>query len=147
MRVVTKYIGEVEIDETDILDFNDGLPGFPEIRKFTILPIEKDSPFILLQSIEDVEIGFILAFPFAFKNDYAFEISEEDKSDLQVEKEEHVATYAIVTMNESIQTSTLNLLAPIIINTEKKCGKQIILQENNKYSLRHPIGELEGSAK
>lgn len=147
MKVETKYLGEIDVEETDILLFENGLPGFFEMTKFVVLPIEQDSPFLLLQSLENVEIGFILAYPFAFKNDYAFDISEEDKTDLQIEKEEQAITYSIVTMNETIQTSTLNLLAPIIINTDKKRGKQIVLQDSNKYPLRHPIGELEGSAK
>lgn len=147
MKVETKYLGEIDVQETDILLFENGLPGFFEMTKFVVLPIEQDSPFLLLQSLENVEIGFILAYPFAFKNDYAFDISEEDKTDLQIEKEEQAITYSIVTMNETIQTSTLNLLAPIIINTDKKRGKQIVLQDSNKYPLRHPIGELEGSAK
>lgn len=147
MKVETKYLGEIDIQETDILLFENGLPGFFEMTKFVVLPIEQDSPFLLLQSLENVEIGFILAYPFAFKNDYAFDISEEDKTDLQIEKEEQAITYSIITMNETIQTSTLNLLAPIIINTDKKRGKQIVLQDSNKYPLRHPIGELEGSAK
>ena len=54
--------------------------GLEEYKKFVLLPLDVDLPLILLQSIECAEISFILAFPYAFKIDYHFDISEEDKS-------------------------------------------------------------------
>ena len=147
MNIETKFLGEVEINEQEILTFEYGVPGFPDIQKFALLSLDADLPLALLQSTEQPAIGFVVAYPFAFKTDYVFEISEEDKEDLAIEKEEDVIAYSIVTLKESFQDSTLNLLAPVIINTNKKLGKQIVLQDSSKYPLRHPIGTLEGSAK
>jgi len=84
---------------------------------------------------------------FAFKKDYSFDISDEDREQLQIEKEEEVLTYTIVTMKETLEDSTTNLLAPIIINIDKKLGKQIVLQDNKSYPLRYPMQTLEGSAE
>lgn len=147
MLVETKLLGEVVIEEKNIFTFEQGLPGFFDLKKFAIVPIEQDSPFVVLQSIEDKEIGFVLALPFAIKPDYAFDLSEDDLEDLQIEKQEDLLTYGIVTLQESIANSTINLLAPIILNTTKMIGKQIVLQDNKAYPLRYPIGALEGSAK
>ncbi|WP_342559410.1 flagellar assembly protein FliW [Metasolibacillus sp. FSL K6-0083] len=147
MNIETKFLGTVEINEQDILTFEAGLPGFPESQKFVLLPLDADLPLVVLQSIEQQELGFVLAYPFAFKNDYAFNISEQEKVDLQVEKEEDVIAYTILTLKETFQDSTMNLLAPIVINTAKKIGKQIILQDSTMYPLRHPIGAMEGSAE
>ena len=97
--------------------------------------------------MKNAEIGFILAYPFAFKADYAFEISEEDRNDLQIEEEQDVVAYSIVTMNEKFADSTLNLLAPVIININKRLGKQIVLLDSAQYPLRFPMQPLEGSAK
>ncbi|MFJ7735985.1 flagellar assembly protein FliW [Lysinibacillus sp. NPDC097287] len=147
MKLNTKFLGEVEITEQDILLFEQGLLGLEDEKEFVLLPLDADLPLALLQSIEHVEIGFVIAYPFAFKKDYSFEISEEDREQLQIDKEEDVLTYSIVTMKETIQDSTLNLLAPIIINVSRKQGKQIVLQDNKSYPLRYQIGDLEGSAK
>lgn len=86
MNIETKFLGSIVIDEKEIIQFPHGIPGFEEIKEFVILPLEKDSPFAVLQSIKEQEIGFVIAFPFAFKNDYTFDISEDDKEDLQIEK-------------------------------------------------------------
>ncbi|WP_144788487.1 flagellar assembly protein FliW [Lysinibacillus fusiformis] len=147
MKIATKFLGEVEIVEQDILTFEHGLLGLEEDRKFILLPIDADLPLAILQSVERPEIGFVVAYPFAFKKDYSFDISEEDLEQLHLEKEENVLTYSIVTMKDTFQDSTINLLAPLIINMEKKCGKQIVLQDSKSYPLRYPMQSLEGSAK
>ncbi|GED63638.1 flagellar assembly protein FliW [Lysinibacillus fusiformis] len=147
MKIATKFLGEVEIIEQDILTFEHGLLGLEEERKFILLPIDADLPLAILQSVERPEIGFVVAYPFAFKKDYSFDISEEDFEQLHLEKEEDVLTYSIVTMKGTFQDSTINLLAPLIINMKKKCGKQIVLQDSKSYPLRYPMQSLEGSAK
>ncbi|QDQ01366.1 flagellar assembly protein FliW [Lysinibacillus fusiformis] len=147
MKIATKFLGEVEIVEQDILTFEYGLLGLKDEKKFVLLPIDANLPLALLQSIEHVEIGFVLAYPFAFKKDYSFDISDEEREQLHIEREEDVLTYSIVTMKETFQDSTLNLLAPIIVNVNKKRGKQIVLQDNKSYPLRYQIGISEGSAK
>jgi flagellar assembly factor FliW len=147
MLIQTKFLGEVEINKSEILSFNQGLPGFPEYQQFIILSLDADLPLALLQSIEEESIGFVVAFPFAFKQDYTFDLSDEDKEDLQIEKEEDVLTYSIVTLQETFVDSTINLLAPVIINVNKKLGKQIVLQDSQAYPLRFPINQAVGSAK
>ncbi|QEA00661.1 flagellar assembly protein FliW [Lysinibacillus fusiformis] len=147
MKIATKFLGEVEIIEQDILTFEHGLLGLEEERKFILLPIDADLPLAILQSVDRPEIGFVVAYPFAFKKDYSFDISEEDLEQLHLEKEEDVLTYSIVTMKDTFQDSTINLLAPLIINMKKKCGKQIVLQDSKSYPLRYPMQSLEGSAK
>ncbi|MEF7493575.1 flagellar assembly protein FliW [Lysinibacillus sphaericus] len=147
MKIATKFLGEVEIIEQDILTFEHGLLGLEEERKFILLPIDADLPLAILQSVDRPEIGFVVAYPFAFKKDYSFDISEEDLEQLHLEKEENVLTYSIVTMKDTFQDSTINLLAPLIINMEKKYGKQIVLQDSKSYPLRFPMQSLEGSAK
>ncbi len=147
MKIATKFLGEIEIGEQDILTFEHGLLGLENEKKFVLLPIDADLPLAILQSVDNVEIGFVVAYPFAFKKDYSFDISEDDREQLQIGKEEDVLTYSIVTMKETFQDSTINLLAPLIINMDKKCGKQIVLQDNKSYSLRYPMQRLEGSAK
>jgi flagellar assembly factor FliW len=147
MKIVTKFLGEVEISEQDILTFEHGLLGLEDEKNFVILPLDADLPLAILQSVNHAESGFVIAYPFAFKKDYSFDISEEDRERLQIDKEEDVLTYTIVTMKETFQESTINLLAPLIINMGKKLGKQIVLQDNKSNPLRYPMQTLEGSAK
>lgn len=147
MLIQTKFLGEVEINESEILTFEQGLPGFPDNKKFILLAIDADLPLALLQSTEEVQIGFVVAFPFAFKKDYAFDLSEEDKEELKLTQEQDVLTYNVMTLKDNFSDSTMNLLAPIIINMKEKLGKQIVLQDNDNYPLRYQVAIAEGSVK
>ncbi|ALC86352.1 flagellar biosynthesis protein FliW [Bacillus sp. FJAT-22090] len=142
MNIETKFLGEVTIEEKEIIQFQNGLPGFEDNKEFVILPLEKDSPFAILQSIIQQEIGFVIALPFVFKQDYAFDLTEEDKEELQIKSLEDLITYSIVTLKEPFNSSTLNLQAPLLINHKEKVAKQLVLQDANAYPLRFPI---EGS--
>jgi len=139
MNIKTKFLGEVTIEEKKIIQFPNGLPGFEDIKEFIILPLEKESPFAILQSIKQQEIGFVVAFPFVFKQDYAFDLAEEDKEELQIESPDDLITYTIVTLKEPFNNSTINLQAPVLINHQQKIGKQLVLQDGEIYPLRYPI--------
>ena len=145
MLIQTKLLGEVEIQPSEIITFEQGVPGFPNNKKFALLGITEDLPIAMLQSMEDVDVNFVVAYPFAFKKDYAFDLSEQDKEDLNIKEQEDIVTYVVVTLKDTFEASTLNLLAPIIINTKNKLGKQIVLNDNEKFPLRYQIGVLSGS--
>lgn len=147
MMIETKLLGEVEINESEILTFEQGLLGLPEYKKYILLSLDVDLPLALLQSTEEASIGFVVAFPYAFKKDFEFDLSEEDIQDLKIASPEDVITYAIVTLKESFDDSTINLLAPIVINTKNKTAKQIVLQDNSQYSLQFPLQAEVGSVK
>lgn len=147
MNIQTKFLGDVTITQEQIFQFETGIPGFADAKQFVLLPIESDITLATLQCVTEPAIGFIVAYPFAFKTDYAFDLTESDKEELQLEKEEDALVYSIITLKETFEASTMNLLAPIVLNKETKRGKQLILQSGDRYPLRHPIGTLEGSAK
>ncbi|KFL43948.1 flagellar assembly protein FliW [Lysinibacillus sp. BF-4] len=141
MKIETKFLGEVDIVEEDIYTFENGLPGFEDLTKFVLIPLDADLPLAILQSTEQAPISFVVAYPFAFNPSYAFDLSEEDKQALHIETEDEVVPYAIVTMNDTFDKSTINLLAPIILNITKKCGKQVVLGDSKKYPLHYQIKE------
>jgi len=147
MIIETKLLGEVEINESEILSFEQGLLGLPEYRNYILLSLDVDLPLALLQSTEEASIGFVVAFPYAFKKDFEFDLSEEDIQDLKIASPEDAITYAIVTLKETFKDSTINLLAPLVINTKTKTAKQIVLQDNSQYSLQFPLQIEIGSVK
>lgn len=139
MKIETKFLGEMNIDESEVIQFPNGIPGFEKIQKFVILPLETESPFAILQSIEQVEVGFVIALPFVFKKDYEFDLSEEDKKELKISGPEDLITYTILTLKEPFNSSTINLQAPVLINHKQKIAKQLVLQYSGSNPLRYPI--------
>lgn len=147
LKIDTKYLGQVEVTQDQLVTFGEGVPGFSDETQFALIPFGKNTPFIVLQSTKTVQIGFVLAFPYTFKSDYIYDLSKEDIEELKVEKQEDIVTYAIITLKESLLNSTMNLLAPIVINTKTRRGKQIVINENNQELLHYPLKSVEKGAK
>ncbi|MED4454450.1 flagellar assembly protein FliW [Metabacillus fastidiosus] len=135
MIIQTKYHGEIDVKETAVIKFDNGIPGFGDEKGFLLLPLEQDSPFLILQSVQTAELGFVVVNPFQFIADYEFDLSEADKEALEIESEKDVEVYAILTVKEQFEETTANLQAPIILNRSGKKAKQIILNDQ-KYSIK-----------
>jgi flagellar assembly factor FliW len=139
MIIETTHFGQIEINEENILDFEEGILGFEDIRRFGIINSEDpESPFSWIQAIEKPELAFALVDPFAIKKDYDFELKDENANFLRIEDPSQVAVFAIVVIPEDTKKISMNLKAPIIVNTNNKKAAQIILN-SDKYTVRHFI--------
>lgn len=147
MKIQTKFLGEIQIDPASIIQFPQGIPAFEEEKEFVVIPLGAQSPFVTLQSVQTPSVGFMAAYPYHFKEDYTFDLEQEDLKQLQIEKSEDVLVYAILTLKDTLENSTMNLLAPVAINVKKQIGKQVVLHENAEHPLRYPLKPLEGSVR
>lgn len=138
MNLGTKYHGVREYEEKDVISFPKGLPGFDNLKRFIIFPVEDNEIFSVLHSIEDENIGFVLVSPFDLIDDYEFEIENEVIDRLRITNKEDILVQNIVTLNSTLEKITINLRAPIIINIKENLGEQIILN-NEKYLIKYPI--------
>jgi len=138
MKLKTAYMGEVETDSKNILMFEHGIPGFENEREFALLPIEEDSIFQVLQSIQTESLAFIITSPYAITTNYTFELDEATLKALDIKSENEVAVFAIVSLKETLANSTVNLKAPIVLNTTNNKAKQVII-DNEAYTIRHQL--------
>lgn len=129
--IETRRLGKVDYLEENIITFNSGLPGFEDEKQFIICQSDSDSPFAYLQSVNNLDLTFIVANPFNFFSDYLFDLDESVKEELQIKKIEDVATWGILSITDEIKNASINLKAPLIINVNIKKGKQYIIHEVN----------------
>ncbi|WP_445613097.1 flagellar assembly protein FliW [Geobacillus sp. YF-1] len=137
MKVRTKYHGEIDIAEQDIVRFPHGLPGFANEKRFVPLPLA-DTPFVILQSVDTPALGFVLIEPFSYFPSYEFELDEATVEQLEIESERDVAVYVILTVADPFHETTANLQAPVVINVRQRTGKQVILT-NTAYKTKHRL--------
>ncbi|SDK87205.1 MULTISPECIES: flagellar assembly protein FliW [unclassified Paenibacillus] len=135
IKIHTSMWGEVEVQDEEVYQFPKGLPGFDEETEFALIPWE-DTPFSYLQSAREPGLAFLLVNPFTFVPDYNFELGEVDKEELEII--EQVSVYSMVTIHSQANKSTMNLLAPLVLNPEQHIGKQIVLHQSS-YDTRHLI--------
>ncbi|WP_282033775.1 flagellar assembly protein FliW [Metabacillus indicus] len=140
MVIETKYHGTVDVNEGEQLTFEHGIPGFLEEKSFILLPLEKDSSFYILQSVQSPSTAFVVTSPFFFFKDYEFEIDEASKETLSIDSEKDVEVYVILTVTDPFNASTANLQGPVIINRKQKTGKQLILSGTD-YTTKHRLWE------
>lgn len=138
MKIQTKYHGEIEISQEKVIRFNSGIPSFLDEKEFTILPFGEGTPFFILQSMVTPGLAFVVVSPFDFFPDYQVKLSDPIIETLDIENQEDVAIFVILTLKEPFQNTTANLQGPIVINNKKKLGKQVILSDS-PYQTKHLI--------
>ncbi|MBU5670951.1 flagellar assembly protein FliW [Paenibacillus brevis] len=138
MLIRTARFGELEVNEQDLWTMKNPILGFESNRQFVVLP-QNDSPFEYYQSIDDEHLTFVLADPFVFFNDYEFSLDQRWMDMLQIGTSEEVSVRVIVTVR-SPRDISLNLKAPLVLNTRVKEAAQIILDVPG-YMTRHSIVE------
>ena len=139
MKLNTKNFGEIEIDKQKIINFPEGILGFEEEKKFIIINNEdEENPFQWLQSIKSLDLAFAIINPFFVYPNYDIVIPKTAQEKLKIEDPKDINIYSIVVVPEDMEKMTANLLGPVIININKKLGKQVIL-DDNRYSTKHYI--------
>lgn len=126
---------------TDVIEitFPAGLPGFPHAHCFELAPWgPAGSPFLLLTSSDDSDVGFVVVPPWVFYADYEFELDAASAERLGLASSEDAVVFAVVTLRDRPEDSTLNLLGPIVINRFTHEAAQVVLPSAG-YSVRAPL--------
>jgi len=145
MIIATEHLGNIEYSENDVLSFAHGIPGFEEEKQFILIPAEDiEFPFSYLQSVQSADLAFIVTDPFLFVENYDFELSSSDATALNVKNDEDLADISvltIVTIPNDVDQTTINIMAPIVINHAAKVGRQVLLSEysDTKFPLFRKI--------
>ena len=119
------------------VSFRRGIPGLESLKKFKIDEIKNNKQFKVISSLEE-EITFVAVSPFDFYSDYELNLDDETIKELDIENPRDVLVLNIVTLGDTLETSTLNLKAPIVINVKNNQGKQYIMQWDT-YDTKHPL--------
>src|SRR4051794_30792134 len=95
-----------------VVSFRGSILGFEELDRFVVETIE-GTPFAYLKSLESPEISFLTTSPFQWRQDYTLQLEEPNKKKLLLENPEDVLVMCIVTINKSLESSTINLIGPL----------------------------------
>jgi len=129
-------LGSVKIDTEKIIEFEYGIPGFENLRKFALLQPESSFPIMWLVSLEDKQVAFPVISPQLIRSDYEIILPKDISEYLQLEKPEDAVVISILTIPQNKEDITINLAAPIIISLNNNKGIQLLI-ENTEYKIRH----------
>lgn len=138
MKIKSKYFDEIQINPEKILTFPKGIPAFENLREFVLIDLPENNAFTCLQSIDQEQIAFLMITPWDFFPDYDIKIPDQELEEIGIDKKHQVKIYNIATIPEDPKDTTVNLLAPIIINADNRQAKQMVLNTSN-YHTKHPL--------
>lgn len=152
MRANTRLFGEIDIEEDKIITLESGMIGLPEFRQFALIFDEEDgiekTSVMWFQCMDDPETAFPVMQPNLVKPDYNPTVNDEMLSSLGQMTPE--CTYVLVTLTATAEAkdATVNLKAPIIINTDTKKGCQMIVEDDYpvKFKIYQTLKDREKKA-
>jgi flagellar assembly factor FliW len=137
MRVATKALGEIELDERQRISFPYGILGFEQLKDYVLFDAVQP-PFYWLQSMDRMETAFVLIEPKVFRPDYSPDVEKEELAEIGIASDEDLLVFAIVTIPEDTRLMTANLQGPVVLNRKTRVARQCI-STNPKWGVRHVI--------
>ncbi len=130
--------GECVYRESEVVRFPWGLPGFATLRRFLVMTVDEERAYIWLQSLDDLRVALPLCDPWSLFDDYEAPLPLYAKQSLEIERADSFCVLCVLVARPGAGATTINLLAPIIINLETRVGRQVTL-ENARYSVHTPV--------
>ena len=148
MQITTKIFGEITIDDDKIIQFPNGIIGFPELTEFTLVHDEEKSTDSIhwLQSIQEPAFAMPVMDPLIVCPDYNPEVDDELLSILGEIVPEELIVMVTVTLPKDLKKMSANLKGPIVINAAEKKALQVIV-EGDEYQVKFPIYDILNQKK
>ena len=143
MKLATKRFGNIEVHDDNVLEVPTGIPGFPELRRVTLLAatgVEPTMTLFWMQDLDDGDLAFLCLVPWATFPEYDFEF---EAFELGIADEGDVRILNLITIrrDESDATMSVNLRAPLIVDVRNQRLHQVILSDS-----RWPVSAVLGTA-
>ena len=106
--------------------------GFPDTIKVDIAKV--DELFCTMRDVDNKNISFTIINPYMLR-EYSFDIPLDIKVLLEINKDSKLSVYNILIIQKPLENSTINFLAPIIINHDNDKLAQIILEPSKNLSF------------
>ena len=102
--------------------------GFEDTLEVEIHEVDKLFSTIIDKNNEG--ISFTVVNPYGLR-EYSFNVPSDIKAILEINEKSNVSVYNIVVIQKPLENSTINFLAPIIVNNDNNKIAQAILNTKN----------------
>jgi len=130
-------LGPLDIRADTLITFAAGLPGFAHLREFVLVETQRNE-LVWLQSVDALELTFLLADPFALVPGFEIDIPASDLAAMGGGDQQDALLVLAVVQLEGGEPTAANLQSPIIIDRIRRLGRQVVLPDS-RYGMQHPI--------
>src|SRR5262245_59532991 len=124
MHIETSHFGPLEIDVEDILLFPHGVIAFEDCRHWVLIADAQNAALAWLQSVSQPELALPVVSPRRFAPQYRIHVAKGQLVPLEFSQFDQA--YVLSVVSHSDGDLTLNLKAPLIINLDRRLGRQVI---------------------
>jgi flagellar assembly factor FliW len=116
-------------EQLPVFHFADGIPGFPQIQQWALVRLDEMGSVFDLHALDGSGTRFVTVPSFSFFPDYAPEINDDVATALELTDAADALVLLIVNVGADLPSSTANLAAPVIVNSAKLKGAQVVLDD------------------
>ncbi len=143
LLIDTSRFGQLEVNPQRLINFEEGILGFPQQREYALVQTGEGSGFYWLQSVDTRDLAFVVCDPRLFVADYQVPVKIEDLESIELGDPDSGQVFVIV--NKVGDLLTGNFQGPLVINVGNRKGRQLVLSDK-RYSTRHPLMRIPGRA-
>ena len=155
IEIESTRFGTLLVDEQRVIQFPNGLLGFPDHKRFALIQTGEENYFFWLQSVDEPNLAFVVTDPAIFFKGYDVPLRDETRLELRLDEAEGPRSaegpaadgaerfvQVFVICNKVDEWLTGNLLGPLVVNAQNRLGQQVVLTEK-KWTTRQPLMRLE----
>lgn len=136
MVITTSRFGQLDVNEQRLIEFPEGILGFPGQNQYALVQTGTDSGFYWLQSVCTADLAFVVCDPRLFVADYQVPVKLEELEGIQLASVDDAQVFVIV--NKVGDMLTGNMQGPLVVNVRNRKARQLVLSDK-RYSTRHPL--------
>jgi flagellar assembly factor FliW len=126
MKIESPRFGTLEVSQDRVIEFPQGLPGFEQLRRYSIFHPEGEGEpnYYILQSLDDASVAFHIADPARFGFDYEIALTDDEAATIGLTDVSKAVVAVMLIKEASSGAMRANVKAPLILNPEKRLGMQ-----------------------
>ena len=129
---------DVLVSTSTAVRFVQPIPGLAGLTDFRLDSLDDTGVLFSLQSESEPDVSLLLMAPWQFFPDYTPVLSDEDAGMLGLTSAEDALVFVVVTPGATAASSTVNLLAPIVLSRQDQVAMQVVLADDD-HPLRAPL--------
>jgi len=143
MEILTTRFGPVEVQTDDVIRFPEGLLGLEACRDWVLLADGENDAVAWMQSVDRADVALAVVSPRRFVPGYTMRVARRELDPLELGELREAQVLVVVGRTE--RSLTLNLKAPVVINLQRRLGRQVIT--NGGLPIQHELAAAQPGLK
>ena len=140
MDIKTTRFGVLTVESEDLIQFPAGLLGLEDCLSWVLLADAHNESLGWLQNTKRPDLALAVVSPRRFVPDFQLRVSRSEIAPLSLMEIRQAQVLVIVNKHEG--EITLNMKAPLVINPEKRLGRQVVANGDQPLQYRLPAPVL-----